>query len=81
MLDVASYTGVMSSTDPRTRAHRAWLRAYHAMDAEPTEASIAAEQQAWEAYVEVCNEMGQCIHHGCTTLSPDHVYCEEHRPK
>jgi hypothetical protein len=70
-----------SHIDARTAAEAAWRIAYATNDRRGTLASYQAEQEAWDAYTDICADLWECIEPGCRTVSPDHVYCEEHRPR
>lgn len=36
------------------------------------------EEQAWDAYVDECDRLEQCVHPGCYTHSPHRAYCPAH---
>ncbi|OHU47261.1 hypothetical protein BKG82_26775 [Mycobacteroides chelonae] len=38
-----------------------------------------AEQQAWDAYTELCNKIDQCQQPGCDATVPEYAYCSRHR--
>lgn len=67
--------------DRREAAYAAWQRADAAHERHCTPPTHVAEQDAWEAYTDACDDLGECITPGCHTPSPDHVHCPAHRPR
>ena len=65
----------------RDKAHAEWRRHFEALDRAQvvTVRLITAENDAWERYVDICNDLQQCTKSGCYNLSTDNVLCSEHR--
>lgn len=63
------------------KAEAAW-RAAAANDKRLGSAQTSqAEQEAWDAYTDRCNEIDQCQEPGCRKAVPEYAYCSQHRPK
>jgi hypothetical protein len=71
----------MSTQADRGRAYTAWAEANAVNERHSTPRNSEAEQRAWEVYVDVCNDLEQCIEPDCLAYTPAHVYCELHRPR
>lgn len=67
------------TTPDRSAAYREWHDAAIAVRLRLNDRTTAEEQRTWEAYVDTCTALGQCIEPSCTAPSPDHVYCDAHR--
>lgn len=65
----------------RAQAQKDWRAAHARHEREGTERAYLLEQEAYDLYVDICNELHECIQFDCAAFSPDHVFCEEHRPK
>jgi hypothetical protein len=60
-------------------AEKAWRKAWDQHDRYSTVQNYRAEQEAWDTYVELCNEVEQCQQPGCRKYVPEYAYCQEHR--
>lgn len=60
-------------------AEARWREAYDAHDRRASAQTIKAEQDAWDAYAELCDEAGQCLQPGCRTTTTEYAYCPAHR--
>ena len=65
--------------DKITDAERIWRDAYERHNRHSTDANYRAEQDAWDAYAELCDEARQCLTVGCRNISPEYAYCQQHR--
>lgn len=69
-----------------TQAEKAWRTAWDAMDKSTMADDVTAirlmraEQDAWDAYTDLCNEINQCYQPGCRATTPGYCYCPRHRP-
>jgi hypothetical protein len=74
---------LIAETRKRDALYAAWVQAdkAHRLAIDDDEITIAykAEQEAWDAYADECNDLGQCTMPGCYAASTTHAYCIHHR--
>lgn len=62
-------------------AEKIWRIAYDEDNHIGSARSHHAEQNAWDAYAELCDEAGQCLEPGCRTHTPEYAWCPTHRAR
>ena len=62
-------------------AENAWRAAAKEDERHGTAATVKAEQDAWDAYAQLCDDAQICLQPGCSVLSPEQAWCPEHGSK
>lgn len=70
----------MTAADIAVRERRARAAERAASDGDDPSLDRLAER-AYDRYADACHERDLCLQYGCRTVSTDHSYCREHRPK
>lgn len=71
----------MRIEDAIIRAERTWRKERDARELNATGTTINAEQDAWDAYVDLCDDIDQCQFLTCRETVPEYALCPKHRPR
>lgn len=79
--EIPAIAAQIAQTRKRDALFAAWSKAadaaYRAIDDDEITETTRAENEAWDAYVDECRDLGQCAHSRCY-VQADRVYCPIH---
>lgn len=80
--EVPAIAAQIAATRKRDALWAAWTKAAEinrrATDDDEITEATRAENEAWDAYADECNELEQCAWGGCYTQLHDRAYCDLH---